>query len=513
MLVLSYLTGHNDGFGAQYQRILGIYSICRELNIPYYHTPLSDIEYQGLTALMNNKNSNHFTNSINERIYIESDVTNVDGFFEMKVDTMNISQLLHLKENITNNNKNVVLYLKLPYQITDKFSNMYLNVKNLYKTLIPKNNLFTIGIHVRRGELFVVDSDRMLPNDHYINITQRIIDSLNSLEIPFQIELYTEVPDKVYDITGKHVGINNRIHNSVVIDPVNNNINEFDILPNVTKYINEDILLTFDRMINCDILVSSKSSLSACASYLKNGVTIYEPFWHNMIPTDIPYRQNFEEKINNFLLLNQNKHIPLHCIQVWLQGKLPDKVRNNIMKLNPDIKYSFFDDKACQEFLKENFEENIIRAFTEIKNYAHKCDLFRYCYLYKHGGIYIDADIELRISFEQIIFMSQFSDFITAVGAHSNSRFGECTNGIILCRKNNPIFLNLINNIVKVPNPIDYGKNVKDFYNILNPKIFEQYSNEQITYYLFREICDNNKYYIVNKQGNKIIKTNGHQYI
>ena len=59
---------------------------------------------------------------------------------------------MHLKENITNNNKNVVLYLKLPYQITDKFSNMYLNVKNLYKTLIPKNNLnlvnnITVGMN------------------------------------------------------------------------------------------------------------------------------------------------------------------------------------------------------------------------------------------------------------------------------------------------------------------------------------------------------------------------------
>ena len=33
MLVLTYLTEHNDGFGSQYQRILGIYSICKELDI------------------------------------------------------------------------------------------------------------------------------------------------------------------------------------------------------------------------------------------------------------------------------------------------------------------------------------------------------------------------------------------------------------------------------------------------------------------------------------------------
>lgn len=513
MLVLSYLTGLNDGFGAQYQRILGIYSICKEYDIPYYHTPLLDIEYQGLTALMNNKNNHQFTNNINQRIHIESDITSIDGFFEMKMDTINISQLLHLKQNIHQTKKNVILYVKLPYQITDRYSNLYFNVKNMYKTIITKPNILSIGIHVRRGELFVVDSHRMLPNTHYINIAQQIIDILKSKQIAFKIELYTEIPDKSYDITSNHVGIKNRIQNSVTINPEENKISDFDILPNITKYINEDILLTFDRMINCDILISSKSSLSACASYLKNGVTIYEPFWHNMIPTDIPYRQHFVEKINNFLLLNQNKHIPLHCIQVWLQGKLPDKVRNNIMKLNPYIKYSFFDEKACQEFLQNNFEQDIVKAFSAIKNYAHKCDLFRYCYLYKNGGIYIDADIELRVSFEQIITMSHFADFITAIGAHSNSNFGECTNGIILCRKNNPIFLSLIQNIIQTPNPKDYGQNVKDFYNILNPKIFELYTREKITYYLFREIQDGQKYYISNKDGYKIIKTNGHQYI
>ena len=33
MLYLTYYTGHNDGFGAQFQRILGIYSICKKYNI------------------------------------------------------------------------------------------------------------------------------------------------------------------------------------------------------------------------------------------------------------------------------------------------------------------------------------------------------------------------------------------------------------------------------------------------------------------------------------------------
>ena len=45
---------------------------------------------------------------------------------------------------------------------------------------------------------------------------------------------------------------------------------------------------TFDRMINCDILVASKSSFSAFAAYLKTeGITVYYPFWHTMNTTDV----------------------------------------------------------------------------------------------------------------------------------------------------------------------------------------------------------------------------------
>ena len=308
MLVLTYLTEKNDGFGAQYQRILGIYSICKELDILYYHTPFFDIEYQGLNALMKNQNSDNFTNEINKRIHIKSDIESIDGFTKLKFKKIGLESLLRLKEDAHKHNKNVIVYLQFPYEITDKFSNMYLHTKNLYETKIKKNNIFTIGIHVRRGELYVVDSDRMLPNHFYIDNCNKIIEILNNKNIPFKIELYTEIPDKKYNISGKHPGINNRIKNSIVIDPSNNNIQEFDCLSNLEKYINEDILLTFDRMINCDILIASKSSLSTCASYIKQGITAYQPFWHNLINSDIRTNDdNFKKNINNFIELCTRK--------------------------------------------------------------------------------------------------------------------------------------------------------------------------------------------------------------
>lgn len=287
MLYLTYKTGHNDGFGAQYQRILGIYSICKEYNVGYIHTGFLDIEYQGLSALEKNQNDNNFVNECNKRILISCD-KDVKIDEEVNIQTINERVLLQLIEYAKM--KNVLAKLYLPYGITDMNPTLYKHCHGVYKTLLKPNTKFTIGVHVRRGELFVVDSDRMLPNSYYINNTIRVLDICKKLHLDYEVELYTEIPKNDLTVTGKHPGINDRITNEVVIKPEQHSIEDFDIIPNLKKYINEDLLITFDRMINCDILLASRSSLSACASYVKSGLTLYHKFWHNMKPEDIEFR-------------------------------------------------------------------------------------------------------------------------------------------------------------------------------------------------------------------------------
>ena len=51
-----------------------------------------------------------------------------------------------------------------------------------------------------------------------------------------------------------------------------------------TEFVNAPLLTTLERMISCDVLIASRSSLSACAAYLQRpeGFTIYHPFWHQV---------------------------------------------------------------------------------------------------------------------------------------------------------------------------------------------------------------------------------------
>ena len=290
MLYLTYKTGFNDGFGAQYQRMIGIYSLCKEFELVYVHTPFENIEYQGVTALEKNKNDDNFIKRCNERTMYQSiDISKINNMITKECIQITKDVLLSLKKISIEQNVNILLKLQIPYLITDIWVDIYSHCKGFYKPLIEKNKTFTIGIHVRRGELFAVDSQRLLPNSFYLNIVKILIKILKELNVDYLIELYTEIPSGNIIVTPDHPGINKRIKQDVVIKPEYHNISDFETLSNLNKYVNEDVLDTFDRMVNCDILIASRSSLSACASYLKDGITIYHRFWHSMLKKDIDF--------------------------------------------------------------------------------------------------------------------------------------------------------------------------------------------------------------------------------
>ena len=85
--------------------------------------------------------------------------------------------------------------------------------------------------------------------------------------------------------------------------------------------------------------------------------------------------------------------IPLKIFQTWYTLNLPPKMKKNVKRLqreNPEFEYFLFDDKMCRKFIQEHFDEDVVFAFDKLKPGAYKADLWRYCVLYIHGGIYLD---------------------------------------------------------------------------------------------------------------------------
>ena len=293
MLYLTYKTGFNDGFGAQYQRILGVYALCKEYGLTYVHTPFENIEYQGLAALEKNENDVRFIQECNKRIHIDTiNISDIEKLIVVECVNITKANLLTIKSRADATNDNVLLKIQLPYGITDREVEIYSHCNQIFLPVLKPNKKFTIGMHVRRGELFVVDSQRMLPNSFYLNIANVIISILEQMKIDYVVELYTELPSENLTITPQHPGINNRISHNMLIKPEYHQITDFDMLTNLNKYINEDLFDTFDKMVNCDILIASRSSMSASASYVKRGITVYHAFWHNMLKKDIEHNDS-----------------------------------------------------------------------------------------------------------------------------------------------------------------------------------------------------------------------------
>ena len=81
--------------------------------------------------------------------------------------------------------------------------------------------------------------------------------------------------------------------------------------------------------------------------------------------------------------------------QTYKTSKLPFVTKwhiNRLKKKNPAYDYQFYDDARIEEFLRNEFDEEVFQLYKKITIGAAKADFFRYAILYKKGGIYLDID-------------------------------------------------------------------------------------------------------------------------
>jgi mannosyltransferase OCH1-like enzyme len=165
--------------------------------------------------------------------------------------------------------------------------------------------------------------------------------------------------------------------------------------------------------------------------------------------------------------------IPLNIYQTWHTKKLPYKMYNNIClmkKNNPEFKYFLFDDNDCREFIKNNFEQDVLIAFDKLIPGAYKADLWRYCILYKHGGIYIDIKFKCINNFKLIALVEK-EHFV-----HDLNENG-IYNALIVSKPGNQILLNCINKIVENVKNNYYGDSML---HPTGPMLMEDFFNKEM---------------------------------
>ena len=100
-------------------------------------------------------------------------------------------------------------------------------------------------------------------------------------------------------------------------------------------------------------------------------------------------------RLNRPFILKQiyNSIIPLQLYTCWHTKELPPLMKENydyLVESNPKIIFHLYDENDCREFIKNNFEADVLDAYDSLIPCSFKSDLWRYCVLYINGGIYMD---------------------------------------------------------------------------------------------------------------------------
>jgi hypothetical protein len=300
-MVLEYdVHAMTDGAGAQMQRVLAMYQLSYSLGLGFLHQPLKEIGYQGLQALESNKSdltlhrrwveafplpSHHTHDCSSDPRVVPDNCTHVgDGCIV-------ISSLRRHAERACASGRPLVVHALFGHCILDKQPELARAPRSALRPMLPwlrnthrKPGTVRVAVHVRRGELFVVDSFRMLPNSYYVAVCQLLARVFDDLGVPsYVFEIYTEQVRGDVTITPGHHGIHNRTRKDIVLRPSDSHLEDFDVVAPRRMMVNLDPLETLQRLATADILVMSRSSFSFVAASLHDpgyGLVVYHHFWH-----------------------------------------------------------------------------------------------------------------------------------------------------------------------------------------------------------------------------------------
>jgi len=203
---------------------------------------------------------------------------------------------------------------------------------------------------------------------------------------------------------------------------------------------------------------------------------------------------------------NTNQKIPKIIIQTDKSNDCDLAKYNSIMsfiELNPEYEYMFFDDDACYNFIKHNYDEITLNTYNKLKPTAYKADLFRVCVLYKLGGCYFDIKQINRVPIRD--FLDKDKDLLLCKDAQPTALY----NAFMICVPNNLVIKKVIDSIIENVKNKYYGTcslcptgpcllykiDPKNNTNIINKFNHIVYSNYKIRH----------KGHIYNKTINKII--------
>jgi hypothetical protein len=308
-IALTYEPIHSDGAGAQLHRIFGTYALSHSLGFGYIHSPIGPIHYGPILQLYNGLRGleNNLTTMHEDLLYSWRNLSDLRSFKTLGCSRFNNSGdgCAHIlvpypeygdlrKFAADSCNSKLVVHIVFPQAVLDYFPHYNVDPTLSFQSTLPwlseggawnvSASRLRVAVHVRRGDLYLHQASRMLPNSYYISICQLIKKVLDDLAIPHVYEVYTEQVTKELNLTGSILKGQLGITDPGKVDPSQNHLGDFDILEPREMYVNLDAVSTMKGLSTAHILVMSRSSFSQVAGMLHDygsGIVIYYPYWHS----------------------------------------------------------------------------------------------------------------------------------------------------------------------------------------------------------------------------------------
>jgi mannosyltransferase OCH1-like enzyme len=129
---------------------------------------------------------------------------------------------------------------------------------------------------------------------------------------------------------------------------------------------------------------------------------------------------------------------------------------------NPEFKHHLYDDQECRDFIKEHYDATILQAYDALIPGAYRADLWRYCILYKWGGMYLDIKYKCANGFKLIALTEKeyfVNDWNPKTRGENICLDGGIYNAFMICKPNNPIMKKCIDRVVQNVHNNYYGPN------------------------------------------------------
>lgn len=252
-----------------------------------------------------------------------------------------------------------------------------------------------------------------------------------------------------------------------------------DNFHHVVYYINKNKIEVIIRNLNnssgwdYDLKLKFDNNLVSIGSSSENYkiIELYTTF-------EVSFSDNKELYFIPKIIIQTNKNI---CKNLYHYNSVI-----SLLEKNPNYDYIFLDDIDSRKFIQDNYIVNILnqdeknendisdvlKCYDLLKCGALKADLFRYCYLYINGGIYIDSKIICYTEFDKLI--------------NSNDKYLICAddakdslyNGIMIFEKNN---FNLLKMIKDICNNVLLKKYYNDIHEPTGNKLFYKFFKNEVT--------------------------------